>query len=177
MTYWSDDTGAVGSNQAGLALRLEHVGDADHVVLRDTLGNTDNERNLSLDRLLNACCGDRRRHEDSRSSSTSLLDGVRHVLEDRLSQVLLPSLLWVGTSDDLCAILNCLLCVESTLLAGETLEDDLCIAVDPEVRVGGQVRGIGGSIGSSLQRRPEGGARGLSEALHGAAGWVEQTMG
>jgi hypothetical protein len=31
LTYGSDDTGAVRANHAGLVLRLEHVGDADHV--------------------------------------------------------------------------------------------------------------------------------------------------
>lgn len=30
-TYGSDDAGAVGADEAGLVLGLEHIGDADHV--------------------------------------------------------------------------------------------------------------------------------------------------
>lgn len=37
---WCDDTWAVRSDQAGLVLGLEDVGDADHVVLWDTFGDT-----------------------------------------------------------------------------------------------------------------------------------------
>ena len=37
---WGDDTWAVRSDQAGLVLSLEDVGDADHVVLWDTLSDT-----------------------------------------------------------------------------------------------------------------------------------------
>jgi hypothetical protein len=63
-SYRSDDTGAVGANQSGLALCLENVGDADHVVLGNTLSNADNETDLSSDGLLNTGGGNRRRNED-----------------------------------------------------------------------------------------------------------------
>jgi hypothetical protein len=66
IAYGSDDTGAVGADQAGLVLGLEDVGDADHVyiktisfrasctirtirtMLRDTLSNAIEEDPVSL---------------------------------------------------------------------------------------------------------------------------------
>lgn len=52
-----------------LALGLEHVNDADHVILRDTFGDGDDERDLGLDGLLDGFCGYRRRDEDGAESS------------------------------------------------------------------------------------------------------------
>jgi hypothetical protein len=70
IAYGSDDTGAVGADQAGLVLGLEDVGDADHVyiktislrascairtirtVLRDTLSNAIEENPVSLKLLI-----------------------------------------------------------------------------------------------------------------------------
>ena len=45
----------------------------------------------------------------------------------------LAGLLRVCTTYDLCAIFNGLCGVESTLLSGETLEENLCVRVDFEV--------------------------------------------
>lgn len=47
-----------------LALGLQHIDDADHVVLRNTLSDGDDERNLGLDGLLDGLCSYRRRDED-----------------------------------------------------------------------------------------------------------------
>lgn len=55
----SDDTRAVRTDQAGLVLGLKNVGDADHVVLGDTLSNANNEAHLSSDGLLDTGSGKR----------------------------------------------------------------------------------------------------------------------
>lgn len=163
-SYRSDDTRAVGANKSGLALGLEDVGDADHVVLGDTLGDTDNERDLGLNGLLDTLCGNGGRNEDGRGGSASLLDGVGDGSEDGLAQVCLSGLLGVGTTNNVGAVLDGLLGVESSLLAGETLEEDLGLVVDAEVCVCGQVGGRGAAVGARGQA--QGGAQGLSEALH-----------
>lgn len=46
---WGDDTGAIGTDETGLGLRLEHVCYADHVVLGDAFGDADDEGDLGGD--------------------------------------------------------------------------------------------------------------------------------
>jgi hypothetical protein len=138
-------------------------------VLGDTLSDTDNETDLSLNGLLDTLGSDRGRDEDGGSGSASLLDSIGDGCEDGLAQVCLAGLLGVGTTDDLGAVLNGLLGVEGTLLAGEALEDDLGLVVDAEVGVGGQVGRRGAAVGA--RSGAQGGAQGLSEALHFGS-WV-----
>lgn len=126
-------------------------------MLGNTLSDTDNERDLGLNGLLDTLCGDGRRDEDGGSGSASLLDGIGDGCEDGLAQVCLSGLLGVGATDDLGAVLNGLLGVEGSLLASEALEDDLGLVVDTEVCVGGQVRGaavraLGNALGNAAQR-------------------------
>lgn len=142
-SYRSDDTGAVRANQSGLALCLEDVGDADHVVLGDTLSNADNETDLSSDGLLNTGGGNRRRDEDGGGVGASLLHSIGDAGEDGLAQVLLASLLGVGSTDNIGAVLDSLLGVERALLASEALEDNLGLVANAQVGVGRGVAGGG----------------------------------
>jgi hypothetical protein len=57
--------GASRGSIPGLVLGLQDVDDADHVMLGDTLGDADNEGDLSRDGLLYRRRGDRRGNEDS----------------------------------------------------------------------------------------------------------------
>ena len=142
-SYRSDDTGAVRANQSGLVLCLEDVGDADHVVLGDTLSNADDEANLSGDGLLNTGGGNRRGHEDGGGVGASLLHGIGDIGENGPAQVLLASLLGVGSTDNVGAVLDGTLGVEGTLLAGEALEDNLGLVANAQVGVGRGVAGGG----------------------------------
>ena len=72
-----DDTRAVGANQSGLVLCLEDVGDADHVVLGDTLSNTDDETNFILDGLNNCVCSSWRWHVKDSCVRLCLSDSLR----------------------------------------------------------------------------------------------------
>ena len=164
--YWSDYAGAVGSHESGLALRLEDVGDADHVVLRDTLGDADNKRDLGGNGLLDTGGGDWGRHEDGRCGSASGLDGLGDIGKDGLAQVSLSGLLGVGASDNVGAVLNGLSSVEGALLSGEALVDDLGLVVDAKVSnrrsVGRRARRVLAAARGSAQSR---GQR-LPETLH-----------
>lgn len=118
---WGDDTWAVRSDQAGLVLGLQDVGDADHVVLWDTLGNTaavlgavlwifhrlssipDNEWHLGGNGLLNTSSGHWRWNEDGRCICASLLHCLLNRRPDWKIEVLLAGLLWVGASNNICA--------------------------------------------------------------------------
>lgn len=134
-------------------------------MLRDTLGDADNEGDLGSNGLLNTGSGDRGRDEDGRGGGSSLLDSVGDGCEDGLAQVNLASLLGVGTTDDVGAILDGLLSVEGALLASETLVDDLGLVVDPQVH---DCRSVCGACRRVLLARSGAHSRreGLSEALH-----------
>lgn len=135
VSYRSNDTGAVRADQSGGVLSLEDVGNANHVVLGDTLSNADDKADLSSDGLLDTGGGERGRDEDGGGIGAGLLHGIADIGEHRLAEVLLAGLLGVGAANDVGAVLNGLLGVESTLLAGEALEDDLGLVVDAQVGV------------------------------------------
>jgi len=149
-TYRSNKTRAVRTDQARLALGLEHIRNANHVVLRDTLGDTHGKRNLSRNGLLNTRGSKRRRDKNRRGSCTSFLYSICHGSKHWLAQVLLARLLWIRSTDDIGTVVNGLLRVKSTLATCESLEDDLCIRVNSEVVVGVGV-GLGrGGVGTLL---------------------------
>jgi hypothetical protein len=54
---WSDDAWAVWSNHPRLALRLEHVCYANHIVLWNAFSNAYNERDFGFDCFFDAFCG------------------------------------------------------------------------------------------------------------------------
>lgn len=144
---------------------LENVGDADHVMLRDTLSNAHNKRNLGGNGLLNTGSGNWGRDEDGRGSSSSLLHSIGNILEDGLAKVSLSGLLGVGTTNDIGAVLNGLGSVEGSLLSGEALVDNLGLVVDTEVSNGCGVWG-GGSRVLAARGSAQSRGQGLSEALH-----------
>jgi hypothetical protein len=53
---WGDDTWAIGADEAGFGLRLEHVRYADHVVLGDAFGDADDEGDFGVDSFFDAGC-------------------------------------------------------------------------------------------------------------------------
>lgn len=120
-------------------------------MLGDTLSDADNETDLGGDGLLNTGGGDGRGHEDGGGVGASLLHGIGDIGENGPAQVLLASLLGVGSADNVGAVLDGTLGVEGTLLAGEALEDNLGLVANAQVAVGrgvasrGRNRGVGGA--------------------------------
>ena len=139
-SYRSNDTRAIGSNQSRLALGLEKVGDADHVVLGNTLRDADNEADLCLDGLFDTGSSEGRGNEDSGGIGAGLLYRIRDGSKDWLSKMRLTGLLRVGATDNVGAILNGLLSMESSLPSGEALENNLGVAIYPQVHVGRGIR-------------------------------------
>lgn len=131
--YRSNDSRAVGSDQSGLILGLEHICNADHVVLWDPLGDADNERDLSLQCLLDTGSSERWWNENGRSISASCFPSLLDIRKHWLSEMLTAGLLWVGTTHNVGAIFNSLSRVESSLLASEALKQDLGLLCKPEV--------------------------------------------
>jgi len=85
-------------------------------------------------------------------SESSLLDCSKN----GQSQVSLACFLGRNTAHNFCAIVNCLLGVESALSAGKSLIDDFCVLVDSEIGksvcVGPGDRGGGEHTGRLLER-------------------------
>lgn len=128
ITHRRDDTRAIRSYQPRLILRLQHVRDANHVVLRDTLCNANYQSNLRIDCLFDTCSGQWRRNENSARICPGLFHCIADAGEDWLAQVLCSSFLWIRAADDVGAILNSLRCVKSALSAREALKDHFCVA-------------------------------------------------
>ena len=149
--YRSDYTRAIGSNQPRLALGLQDIRNANHVMLGDTFGDTDNESNFRCNGLLDTLCCKRGRYEDCRRVCTSLFYGIGNTRKHWPVQMCLASLLWVCSTNNIRPVLNGLSSVECSLLASETLEYDLGCAADFEVGVCCSVRGGRGSIGLFLE--------------------------
>lgn len=134
-------------------------------MLWDTLSNADDQWHLCLNGLLNTGRSERWRDEDGTGIGASLFPAVGDIGENGETKVLLASLLGVGTAlcceyvqlpsscshvkfistyNNVGAVLDGLAGVESTLLAGETLEQDLGVGVDSQVVASGSISAQGG---------------------------------
>lgn len=143
----SNDTGTVGADKSGLGLGLEHVNDSDHVVLGDTLSDTDHKGQLGLNGLLDRGGSKRRGNEDGGGVASGLLHGLGDGAEDGETEMGLAGLLGVGSSNDLGAVVNGLLGVEGSLLSGESLVQHLGVGVDLQVVDGVGIASHGGRSG------------------------------
>jgi hypothetical protein len=132
-----DDTGAVRTNEAGLGLLVEAVLDTDHVNLGDTLGNADNERDLSINSLEDSSGGTGRGDIDNSGVGTSLGSTLLNGVENGKTEVGLATLAGGDTTDHALSIsigsLDSVLGMEGTGLAGETLSHDTSILVNPNI--------------------------------------------
>ena len=72
-----NDAWAVGTNQTRLVLSDEPVFDANHVLLRDTLGDADNQRDFGIDGLQNGLSSAGRRDVDDRCVWLYCLFGLK----------------------------------------------------------------------------------------------------
>lgn len=176
-THRSNNPRAIRPHQPRLVLRLEHIRNPHHVVLRNPLRDTHHQPNLRLDRLLNPPRRNGRRQEDRTGIGARLFHRVRHALEHRLPEVLRAGFVGVGAADDMRAVLDCLLGVEGALAAGEALEYDLGVVADAQVSGGLRValgcfegEGGGGASGRDGAARfgEEGSAERPLEGMHHA---------
>lgn len=113
----ADDSGAVGSNQAGLVLGEEGLLDLDHVLLGNTLGDAHGEGDLGLDGLQDGLGGMGRGHVDHRGVGSGLLHGIPDGVEHGEPEVLGSGLSGGDSSDHVGAVLDGLLGVEGSLEA------------------------------------------------------------
>src|SRR5262245_42941144 len=122
---------AIGPNEARLrsaerALHLDHVSD------RDALGDADDERDLSLDRLRNGIGSTRRRHVDYAGVAIGLRLGFGNRIEHRQPEMAGAAFTGRSAAHHLGAVGDRLLGVERAVLAGEALADDAGVLVDQD---------------------------------------------
>lgn len=156
-----DDTRAVRSNHPRLALALQSIHDLDLIELRDSLGDGDDESDLSLNGLEDSISGSGRRNVDDGSVGLGVLDGVLDGSENGETEMGGSSLLGVDTSNHLGSVVESSLRVESTGLSSETLDEDLGVGVDEKVlegivvvrrRLGSRERPSESRLGSRSER-------------------------
>ena len=104
-----DHTRAVGTDHARLALVLKSVGDTDLVLLGNSLGNGNDERDLGINSLNDRVSRGRRGDVEHGCVGVSLLDRVLHRRE--------YGLLWRHTTNDVGTVRNGLLTVERALVS------------------------------------------------------------
>lgn len=88
-----ENSGAVASNHARLALRAKGVVDLELVTLGDTLSDSDNEGDLVLDSLKDGIGGARRGNVDDGGEGVLGVDGLLDGAEDGETEVGLAGLL------------------------------------------------------------------------------------
>src|SRR5665811_1630722 len=110
----------------------ERALDLDHVHHRDALGDADDERDLGLDRFANRIGRAGRRHINHGGVAAGLLARFGHGVEHRQIEMGGAAFAGRGAADHLGAVGNRLLGMECSILAGETLADDLGVLVDED---------------------------------------------
>lgn len=87
----SDDTRAVGTNQTGLVLGQKSLLNFDHIVLRNTLSDGNNQRNFGFDGFQNSGSSARRGNVDDGSVSLGFLDSLKKKKKEKAGE----SSIWV----------------------------------------------------------------------------------
>ncbi len=77
-----DDTGTVGADEAGLALAEQLVFDPHHVLLRDSLCDTDSQWYLCINRFDDGSCRKRRRHIDHGGISPCAILSLKKTIKE-----------------------------------------------------------------------------------------------
>ena len=110
-----DDTWAVRSNEASLALRLHNRFDLDHVESRNALCDADNKIHFSFDGFQNGISCERRRNVNNRSFGVSSSLSLSDRAENGKAEMLSSSLAFVYTTNNLGSIGKSLFGMESSL--------------------------------------------------------------
>mmetsp|Transcript_50576 Transcript_50576/g.100669 ORF Transcript_50576/g.100669 Transcript_50576/m.100669 type:complete len:252 (+) Transcript_50576:220-975(+) len=130
---WLDDARAIRPNEAAFVLTHESMLDLHHVLLWNAFGNADNERNFSFEGFHHCRCSSRRWDIDHGGIAISFFLRLRSIGKDGQIQVCGAGLLFVHTTNYFGAVVDCLRCVERSLPARHTLDQDFCVFVNPHL--------------------------------------------
>jgi len=144
----ADDTRAIGSYQTADRLGFQRSLDANHILLRDTFGDADDEGNLSFDGFHNGGGGARRRHVDDTGIAVRLLLRFGGVFEHGKVEMGGARFLGVDATNHLGSVRDGLLCVERALLTGHTLANNLRVFINEHFGGGRETGGLLHAVGS-----------------------------
>ena len=122
---WCDDTGTVWSDETSFVLLDQGGLDADHVLGGDALGDADGETDLGLHGVNDGLGGEGWRDVDDGGIGLDVGGGLGNRVENGQTKMLLASLLWSHTTDNISAVGQGTLSVEGTLFSGKTLHQKL----------------------------------------------------
>jgi len=114
-------------------LLVERVFNRDHVLLRDTLGDANNQRDLCFDGFKDPGGCEGRGNVDDRRIAVGSLLGFCNCVEHRETQVSGATFLGSNAANHLGAVSNGLLAVERALLSGKSLADYFGVLVHKDL--------------------------------------------
>ncbi len=123
-----DDAGAIGADEARF-FEVERGGDADHVDDGNAFGDADDERHFGVGGFENGVGGEWRRNENDGGVGAGGFYGFADGVEDGAFEMLRAAFAGRDAADDVGAVVDHLLRVESAFAAGETLDDEACFFV------------------------------------------------
>src|SRR5690348_3039921 len=125
-----DDAGAVGANQHGFGIILQHVLDTQHVQHRDAFGDRDDHLDAAGRGFHDRVRSEWRWHEDHRGIGAGVIHRVAHGVVNRQADVLGAALAGRDAANQFGAVVQRLLRMEGALVTGKALADDLGVLVD-----------------------------------------------
>mmetsp|Transcript_138802 Transcript_138802/g.241365 ORF Transcript_138802/g.241365 Transcript_138802/m.241365 type:complete len:203 (+) Transcript_138802:1227-1835(+) len=125
-----DNSRAIWTNEPCLRLRLEHSLDTNHIQLRNTFSNANNEWNLRFESLFDRLGSSRWWDINDGSVSTCGLHALGNVGENWQANVGLTSFLRIDATNHFRAICNGLFRVERAMLPCQALTDNFRVGID-----------------------------------------------
>src|SRR6185437_1781805 len=141
-----DDAGAVGADQHGVRIVLQHILDAQHVEHRDAFRDRDDHLDATRRGFHDRVGRERRRHEDHRRIGAGVVHRFAHGVENRQADVFAAALAGRDAAHQFGAVIQRLLRMERALLAGEALADDFGVLVDEDGHGNSRIRENGPRI-------------------------------
>ena len=134
--FWCNDTRAIRTNQSGLALPGQSMLDLNHILLRNTLSDANDQGNFSLHGFHNSGSSSRRRNINDRSISLCFFHSFSNGVENWQIQMSCASFSGTNSTNHIGTIFNGLFGVKRSLFASEPLADNLGFLGQDHVLVG-----------------------------------------
>lgn len=132
---WRNDARAIGADQANAA-RLNIMKGFDHIQRRNAFGDADDQGDARVGGFHNRVGGERRRNVNDGHIRAGFFDGVGDRIEDRKAFVRRAAFAGRDAADNVRAVIAHLQGVESSFLAGESLDNQTSVFINQNAQSG-----------------------------------------